>query len=145
MKQVNPYISFDGNCEEAFNFYKSVFGGELDMMRFADMKEEMSDMGELSEEHLNMVANVALPIGGNTLLMGDDGPAVFGSKIKRGGDVVIALEPDSTVEAKNVFAALSEGGEVTMPLEETSWAESFGQCKDKYGVSWMINYTGNKG
>lgn len=143
MKQVNPYINFGGNCEEAFTFYQSVFGGELQLVRFRDMKD-MPDMEKLSEENLNKIANIALPIGANTILMGDDGAGVFGNGITEGDRFSIEIEPESAEETDKLFMALSEGGEVKMPLTETGWAEKFGQCTDKYGVRWMISYTGSK-
>lgn len=141
MKSVNPYLNFNGNTEEAFAFYQSVFGGELQITRFKDMEDTMGVTGD----NLEKVANIALPIGGNTILMGDDGIAVMGQGLIIGNNFSINLETDSADEAKQLFSALSEGGSVDMPLAETEWAEQFGMLKDKFDVTWSINYTGQKG
>ncbi len=142
MRQVNPYINFNGDCEEAFLFYKSVFGGELRLVRFKDMKEELPGAEKLSAEKMNKIANIALAIGADTTLMGDDGPAVFGNKIKECNKVSIEIEAESEEEATRLFHALAEGGEVKMKLAKTSWAQKFGHCVDKYGMRWMVNYSG---
>jgi len=138
MKSVNPYLNFDGNTEEAFEFYQSVFGGELQLVRFKDMDDTMGAKGD----DLEKIANVVLPIGGNTMLMGDDGPAVMGHPITVGNNFSINIEADSAEEAENVFNDLSAGGEITMPLEKTEWAEKFGMLTDKYGITWSVNYPG---
>lgn len=140
MKSVNPYLNFNGNTEEVFKFYQSVFGGELDIVRFKDMADTMGATGD----DLEKVAHVALPIGGGTLLMGDDGPAVMGQPLTVGDNFSINLETDSAEEAEKVFNKLSAGGEITMPLEKTEWAEKFGMLTDKYGIAWSVNYTGEE-
>ncbi len=142
MKQVNPYINFNGNCEEAFLFYKGIFGGELQMVRFKDMKDELPGGERLSEEKLNKIANITLTIGANTTLMGDDGAFVFGKGIKESDRISIEIEAESSEEADRLFHALAEGGEIKMKLAKTSWAEKFGQCIDKYSLRWMVNYSG---
>jgi len=144
MKQVNPYISFSGNCEKAFQFYQSIFGGSPQFIQFSDMKN-IPGLENMSEENLNKIANISLPIGANTLLLGDDGAGVFGDGVKPNTRISIEIEPDSAEEAEKLFNALSTGGEVKMPLQKTEWAEKFGQCMDHYGVKWMVNYTGNIG
>jgi PhnB protein len=142
MKSINPYLNFNGNCEEAFRFYKSVFGGELvGIVRFKDMKNKM---GLTDEEKLNKIANIALPIGKDTLLMGDDGPAVFDQTFPKNSNFSICLEADGPAEAEELFKALSDDGEIKMPLQQTEWAEKFGMCTDRFSVRWMINYTGEK-
>lgn len=140
MKAVNPYINFDGNTEEAFEFYQSVFGGELQVVRFKDMEDSMGATGD----DLEKIAHVSLPIGGNTMLMGDDGPAVMGQPVTTGNNFSINLETDSSQEAKKVFSNLSVGGKITMPLKETEWAEKFGMLTDKFGITWSVNYPGEK-
>lgn len=142
MKQVNPYINFDGNCEEAFQFYQSVFGGEPRFVRIEDMKEGIPGSENLTEKQLHKIANIALPIGANTILMGDDGAGVFGNGITEGNRFSIEIEPESAEETEKLFNALSDGGEVKMALQETEWAEKFGSCVDKYGVRWMLSYSG---
>lgn len=141
MKQVNPYINFNGNTEEAFNFYKTIFGGEfVGVVRFKDMENNMGVTGD----DLNKIANIGLPIGENTLLMGDDGPAVFGHSFPESNNFSICLDTESIEETEHLFQSLSEGGKENMPLQQTEWAEKFGMCTDKFGVKWMLNYAGDK-
>lgn len=141
MKSINPYINFEGNAEEAFTFYQSVFGGELQLVRFKDMGDIMGVTGE----NLEKVAHASLPIGGNTILMGDDGGAVMAETLTRGNGFSIILEAESIEEAERLFNALSDGGKIKMPLAEVEWAERFGTFTDKFGIRWMVNYTGSKG
>jgi len=140
MKSVNPYLNFDGNTEESFEFYQYVFGGELQLVRYKDMEDDMCAKGD----DLEKIANVGLPIAGNTMLMGDDGLSVMGQPITVGNNFSINLEADSAEEAEKVFNDLSAGGDITMPLEETEWAEKFGVLTDKYGITWSVNYSGEK-
>jgi PhnB protein len=135
MKSVNPYLNFKGNCEEAFEFYQTVFGGELDITRFKDMGDDMGVTGD----DLNKVANVTLPIGGNTVLLGSDVVGSWGQSHTPGNSFYINLEPENTEEAEELFNKLSDGGETTMPLEETEWADQFGMCTDNFGIQWMVN------
>lgn len=141
MKAANPYLNFAGNTEEAFNFYKSVFGGEfLGVMRFKDFKG-MPGMEELSEADRNKIGHIALRLGSN-ILMGTDSLESLGQSLNVGNNTYITLEPESAEEAEKVFDALSVGGKVEMPLTETEWAEKYGSCVDKFGVQWMVNYGG---
>jgi PhnB protein len=139
MKAVNPYINFDGNTEEAFKFYQTVFGGELQITRYKDMADDMGANGE----DLNKIANIALPLNENTVLMGTDVLESMGQNLTIGNNFSITLETDSADEAEELFDKLSDGGEVQMPLMETEWAEKYGDFIDKFGIHWMINYTGN--
>lgn len=141
MKSVNPYINFNGNCEEAFNFYQSVFGGELQLVRYRDLKENMG----LKGKDLDLIGNVTLPLVGDTLLYGGDIPEVFNSPVEPANQLQINIDTENEEEANQLFSKLSEGGKVTMPIQETEWAERFGMCADKYGVQWMVMYTGSKG
>lgn len=139
MKSANPYVYFPGNTEEAFGFYKSVFGGEfMGMLRYRDFGE--SGMG-LPESAMDKIAHTALPLGGGNILMATDqmDPKV---PLVVGNNFYIALEADSEEEADRVFNALSAGGSVEMPLQPTEWAEKYGICKDRFGVQWMMSYTG---
>lgn len=138
MKSVNPYLNFSNNAEDAFVFYQSVFGGQLQLARFSDM-----DMGgmDLTEEQLRGVAHVALPMG-DSVLMGSDVPEQMGT-VTAGTNFALSIEADSADEADRLFGGLSAGGEVSMPLDKVEWAERFGMCTDKYGVQWMIGYTGD--
>jgi len=141
MAAVNSYLSFGGNCEEAFNFYKSVFGGEFAMFsRFGDMDVGMP----MNDDEKSKVMHVALPIGG-TVLMGSDVPDAMGP-IAPGNAHSLAIEPDNEEDARRLFNGLSEGGTVTMPLDNAPWGALFGMFKDKFGFDWMVNYfTGPQG
>lgn len=137
MAVVNPYLNFDGKCEEAFEFYKSVFGGDYmgGIMR-------MGDTGAcegLSEEEKSMVMHVALPISDGNVLMGSDCPSSMGP-VKFGTSNTIAIGSDSKEETEKLFNGLSEGGKVIMPLEKMFWGGYFGNWEDKFGQQWLINY-----
>ncbi len=141
MQSVHPYLNFKGNAEEAFEFYRSVFGGELlGVVRFREFGD--NPMGA-SESDLNKVAHIALPIAEGTNLMGSDvvGPDAEGLVV--GTNSFIYLEADSAEEADRVFAGLSDGGRVEMPLASTQWAEKYGICVDRFGIQWMVSFTGS--
>jgi|SRR5699024_4387775 len=140
MKSVNPYINFNGNCEEAFTFYQSVFGGEFQMQRYGDLEDNMG----LEGDDLNLIGNVMLPLVGDTVLYGGDVPEVFGAPAEAGNQLQINIETESAEEAERLYNGLSDGGETKMPLEEAEWAEKFGMCTDKFGVEWMVMFTGDK-
>lgn len=140
MQGVNPYLNFAGNTEEVFRFYQSVFGGELNIVRFGDFPD--NSMG-VPEEHLDKIAHVALPLTDGSILMGTDALESFGPKLSAGNNFSIALEVESEEEADRLFNALADGGEVKMPLAKVEWAEQFGACTDKFGIQWMVNYTGD--
>jgi PhnB protein len=135
MAVINPYLNFDGNCEEAFNFYKSVFGGEFtSIQRFKDVPSE----NPLPEAEGDWVMHVELPIGKGTVLMGSDSPSTMG-KIVNGNNYHISIQSDNTEETDRLFAGLSAGGQVSMPLQETFWGARFAMFVDKFGIQWMIN------
>jgi PhnB protein len=140
MAAINPYLSFSGNCEEAFEFYRSVFGGEFAMLgRFSDM-----DLGmPMDESEKSLIMHVALPIGGGTILMGSDVPSKMGD-VTSGNSYSIAISPDSEEEARRLFDGLSAGGTVTMPMDNAPWGALFGMFTDKYGFNWMVNYDKNR-
>jgi PhnB protein len=140
MKLANPYLNFNGKTLEAFEFYKSVFGTEFSgpALRFRDFGENVMN---IPENEMDLIAHVALPIGGDNLLMGSDVPSTQGAA-NIGTNVYIMLEAESAEEADRVFAALAQGGAVEMPLSKTEWAEKYGVCKDKFGIQWMMNFTG---
>lgn len=140
MATVNAYLNFDGNCEAAFNFYKSAFGGEFrDLSRFGDMPPQ-DGMPPLPDEMKNRIMHVALPISTETLLMGSDTLPGMGPDIKVGNNFSISIGVHSKEEADKFFAALSKGGEVTIPMEVTFWGAYFGMWTDKFGINWMVNY-----
>lgn len=135
MTKLNPYLNFDGTCEEAFNFYKTVFGGEF---TYFSKMGEIEGM-EVSEDDKNLIMHVSLPIG-KDVLMGSDAPTNMKSQFKSGNNNYICISPDSKEEADRLFKELSVDGEIEMPMEEMFWGDYFGSFKDKYGVCWMINY-----
>lgn len=137
MAAVNIYLNYMGNTEDAFNFYKSVFGGEFTMLqRFKDTPH-----GEqMSAEDKEKIMHVSLPIGGGTYLMATDALESMGQKLTMGNNFSISIAPDSLAEGQKLFAGLSEGGKVDMPLEKMFWGAYFGLLTDKFGVQWMVNY-----
>jgi PhnB protein len=140
MTAVNPYLNYDGNAEEAFNFYKSVFGGEFAIvMRFKDNP----DCGEIGEADKEKIMHIALPLAGGSVLMASDTLEAFGKKLVVGNNLHIALAPDSREEADRLFAGLSEGGKVEMPMTELFFGY-FGSFTDKFGVGWLVNHGPNK-
>lgn len=140
MAAVNPYLNFNGNCEEVFNFYKSVFGGEfLTIMRFKDMPSEYQPPASEGEK----IMHVALPIGQGTTLMGSDTPAAMGPTTT-GNNFGITIIAESEEEATRLFNGLSAGGQVTMPLEKAFWGDYFGMLTDKFGIQWMVDYDYNQ-
>lgn len=143
MMKVNPYLSFNGNCEEAFEFYRGVFGGDFDgLMRWKDNPECES----FSEADKEKVMHVALPIGDQTILMGADHVGGPGGSFQAGNNFMIALHPDTRAECDRVFDGLSSGGNVIMPLSPAFWGSIFGCFTDKFGVNWMVesNLSGDK-
>ena len=139
MAQVNAYLTFNGNCEEAFNFYKSVFGGEFPYIgRFGDMPP--TDGKEIPEADKNKIMHITLPISQETVLMGSDTAGEWASQFNAGNNISLSINTDSREEADRLFGGLSEGGVVTMPLAETFWGAYFGMWTDKFGINWMVNY-----
>ncbi|OGC91686.1 glyoxalase [Candidatus Amesbacteria bacterium RIFCSPLOWO2_01_FULL_49_25] len=138
MTVVNVYLNFAGNTEEAFNFYKSVFGGELtQVVRFKDMPMEGVT---IPKEEENKIMHVGLPIGRDQVLMATDTLESMGQKLVKGNNVYISVHPESKEEADRIFKALSAGGEVEMPMADQIWGDYYGSLKDKFGVQWMVNY-----
>jgi PhnB protein len=134
--KLNPYLNFDGNAEEAFRLYQSVFGGEL----FIQKMGSAPGTENMSEEEKNLVMHVSLPIGDGQFLMASDCVTSQGHVLQVGNNNYISLSPDSREEADRIFNALSQGGTVEMPMEDMFWGDYFGSFKDKYGVCWMINF-----
>jgi Uncharacterized protein conserved in bacteria len=136
MKSINPYISFNGNCEEAFTFYQKVFGGELKLYRYRDAPPNSFPM---TEDEKELVMHCSLQIG-LTPLMGADTSQSSGPKANFGDNITISINPNNAEEAKRVFAALAEGGKILMPIEKAFWAELFGMLIDRFGIPWMVNF-----
>lgn len=136
MASINTYLSFNGNAEEVFEFYKSVFGGEFQtLMRMSDVPAEHK--AAPGEE--NQIMHVSLPIGRGTVLMGCDVPAKYGP-VKEGSNFTVAIQADSKDEADTLFNGLSAGGKVTMAMDNTFWGSYFGMFTDKFGIQWMVGY-----
>ena len=138
MALINPHINFNGNAEEAFNFYKSVFGGEFaNIMHFKDLAtSEFS----VAESDANKIMHIALPIGKN-VLMGNDVPDFLGRVNENENRSKIAIGAESKEEADKLFNGLSEGGQVEMPISDSPWGSYFGMFRDKYGIEWMVDFT----
>jgi PhnB protein len=140
MARVSTYLNFPGTTEEAFGFYRSVFGGEFNgpIRRFADIPPSPGQP-PLAEADRHLVMHVELPILAGHVLMGTDAPESMGFKVAPGNQVHINLEPDTRAEADRLFAGLAAGGQVEMPMQEMFWGAYFGSFTDRYGVRWMIN------
>ncbi len=144
MPTVNVYLTFDGNCEEAFNFYKSVFGGDFSYMgRFGEMPPEAGG-DSIPEEEKNRVMHVSLPISKETTLMGSDTGGEWAAGWKHGNNFSISVTAARKEEADKIFNGLSVDGNVTMPMEDTFWGDYFGSLEDKFGVNWMIGFNENQ-
>lgn len=136
MAALQTYLNFDGNCEEAFNFYKSVLGGEFSYVsKFSEMPAEYA----VPAEDKDKIMHISLQISEGYALMGSDRPAKFGDGV-RGNLFSISYSADSKESADKVFSGLAEGGEVVMPMEDTFWGSYFGMLTDKYGISWMVSF-----
>ena len=139
MEKLNIYLNFAGNAEEAFNFYKSVFGGEFSaIVRFKDMP--MPGVG-IPKKDEDKVMHIGLPIGKEDVLMASDTLESLGQKLVQGNNVYISAHPESKDEADRIFKALSAGGTVEMPIANQPWGDYYGSLKDKFGVLWMVNYS----
>jgi PhnB protein len=143
MSRVATYLNFSRNTEEAFNFYKSIFGGEFSgngINRFGDIPPS-DGTPPIPEADKKLIMHVELPILGGHVLMGTDAPESMGFNVHVGNNVHINLEPDTRAEADKLFKALSAGGKVTMKLQVMFWGAYYGSCTDKYGIQWMVNCT----
>ncbi len=140
MATLNPYLNFPGTTELAFTFYQSIFGGEFMMLqRFKDTP----DAGKIAPEYQDKIMHIGLMIGKNTL-MATDAIAGMGHPLTVGNSISLSLETESREETDRLFAGLSAGGSVGMPLKDMFWGAYFGMCTDKFGVQWMVNYTTKK-
>lgn len=138
MATFNPYLNFPGNTEEAFKFYKSVFGGEfIALQRFKDTPEA----GRVPANERNKIMHVSLPIGRGNVLMGTDALESMGHKLTFGNNFNISIEADSKEEAKKLYDGLSVGAKIETPIHDEFWGAYFGMFTDKFGTGWMINYT----
>lgn len=141
---INPYLNFNGNTEEVFSFYKSIFGGDFPfLMRFNEVPQEANDAegcaGEsIPENEDNGIAHIALPIG-STMLMGTDVPSNM-PQVKAGTNFSLCISVDSREDADRIFNALGEGGNIQMPMQDMFWGDYYGMLTDKYEIQWMISY-----
>lgn len=138
MTSINPYLTFNGNCEEAFTFYKSVFGGDYTHIgRYSDMPP-----GEypLPDSEANKIMHMSLPISKETMLMGSDSSEAFGHATVIGNNISLSVNTETKDEAFRIFEGLSAGGNVTMPMDKTFWGAWFGMFIDKFGINWMVNF-----
>ncbi len=140
MSKISIYLNFQGNTEEAFKFYRSVFGTEF-VGPIMYNKDIPTDSGTcpFSEEEANKVMHVCLPILGGTQIMGTDMLESMGHKLKIGNNITINLEPDTRTETEKLFNALSAGGSDIMPMQDMFWGAYWGCCLDKFGIRWMFN------
>ena len=137
MKSIAPYLNFNGKTEEAFNFYKSVFGGEFaSLQRFKDMPSQAN----VSANEKEQILHIALPLGNVGMLMGSDSPESMGMMVNFGNNVHIMIDTESEQEAKRLYAALSAGGKAHMSLQKTFWGALYANFTDRFGVQWMVNY-----
>lgn len=139
MASINPYIHFNGNAEEAFTFYKSVFGGEFArVVRFKDMPP--SPEFTMPEKEADKIMHIALPIGKTSVLMASDTPEFMGRQNENENRSKISISADSKEEAGKLFNGLSAGGTIEMPIDESPWGSYFGMFRDKYGIEWMVSF-----
>jgi PhnB protein len=140
MALINPHINFNGNAEEAFTFYKSVFGGEFaKVMRFKDLS---SPEFPIAEKEANKIMHIALPIG-NNILMANDVPEFMGKTNENENRSKISISAESKEEADKLFNGLSAGGQIEMPIADSPWGSYFGMFRDKYGIEWMVDFDSN--
>jgi PhnB protein len=138
MAQINPYLHFNGNTEEAFMFYKSVFGGEFaTLVRFKDMEIEKYP---ISENEAEKIMHIALPIGKNSILMASDTPEFMGKHNENENRSKISISLESKEEADYLFNGLSAGGQIEIPIADSPWGSYFGMFRDKFGFEWVVDF-----
>jgi PhnB protein len=140
MSRLNIYLNFPGNAEEAFNFYKSVFGGEFASVMRWENNPGCGDMPSLTEEDKKRIMHIALPIGDGNVLMGSDWPGDFAGQLNPGNNFSVAYSAVSREDADRVFASLSADGKVNMPMDNMFWGSYWGSLTDKFGIQWMVDY-----
>lgn len=137
MSTLNPYLNFNGNCEEAFNFYKEGFKKDFSYLaRFKEMPEDMCK--QVPESDLEKIMHVSLPISNETVLMGSDSSEAFGKVNSMGDNISLCINAESREEADRLFNFLSDGGKVLMGMSETFWKAYYGMFIDKFGIQWMV-------
>jgi PhnB protein len=137
--KLHSYLNFAGNAQQAFDFYKSVFGGDFSsVVRFRDFPMEGI---AIAEEDQDKLMHIALPIGGDNVLMASDVLESLGQRLVQGNNVYVSVHPTSREEADRIFNALADGAEIEMPIADQAWGDYYGALKDKFGVQWMVNYS----
>jgi len=141
---VAPYLTFLGNCEEAFNYYRSIFGGQFGYVgRYSEMPP-MEGQPAMPESEARKIMHISLPIG-NTVLMGADAAGGFGGETIIGNNISVSINAVSKADADRIFNGLANGGNVTLPIADQFWGSYFGMCVDKFGINWMMSYDPNAG
>ncbi|MBK7572501.1 MAG: VOC family protein [Bacteroidetes bacterium] len=143
MATVNVYLTFNGNCEAAFNFYKSVFGGDFPYLGFFKDMPPQEGMPPMSKEDGEKIMHISLPISKETSLMGSDTGGEWAPNFLQGNNFSISVDASSKEEADKLFSGLSAGGKAFMPMNKTFWGSYFGMLTDKFGINWMVSYDGN--
>lgn len=139
MATVNVYLTFNGNCEEAFNFYKSCFSKEFSYVgKFKDMPPQ--EGMQMTPESGEKIMHICLPISTETMLMGSDTGGEWANSYTKGNNFSVSIHAASREEADNLYGSLSEGGKATMPMGDTFWGDYFGMFEDKFGINWMISF-----
>ncbi|HRB72883.1 VOC family protein [Flavobacterium sp. WV_118_3] len=142
MALINPHINFNGNAEEAFEFYKAAFGGEFSkIVRFKDFKNPEF---QISKNEENKIMHIALPIGKSNVLIGNDVPEFLGRVNENENRSKISISAASKEEADQLFHSLSAGGAIEMPISDSPWGSYFGMFRDKYGIEWIIDFNPKK-
>ncbi len=140
MIKANVYLTFGGTCEEAFNFYKSVFKKDFDMLsRFSEIPPEAKHLS-VKEEDKDKIMHVSMSLDEGTAIMGSDSVGEWAPKLKKGNNFSVSLAADTKEEAERLFKDLSEGGKEIMPMAKTFWGSYFGMFSDKFGINWMISH-----
>jgi PhnB protein len=143
MTTVNVYLTFNGNCKEAFDFYKSVFGGEFPYVgTFRDMPQDAGMT--MPETELDRIMHISLPVSKETMLMGSDTGGEWASRFSQGNNFSISINTDSKDKADHFFGGLSPGGQVIMPMNATFWGDYYGMLTDRFGINWMISYNAGR-
>ena len=139
MTRLHTYLNFAGTAEEAFAFYRSVFGGEFSsLVRFDDMPVEGVD---IPDEDGNKIMHISLPIGEDSILMASDTLESLGQQLRLGNNAYVSVHPTSREEADRIFTALADGGDVEMPIADQVWGDYYGSLEDRFGVHWMVNHS----
>ena len=141
MKAINPWINFNGNAKEAFNFYKSVLGGEFTKVVF--FKDLASDEFQVPENEAEKIMHISLPIGRNNVLIGNDVPEFMGRVDEKENRSKISISAESREEADSIFSGLSAGGNVEGPIGDSPWGTYAGMFRDKYGIEWIVEFNPN--